>query len=377
MPSTNDTSLGIQRLHRRVIADHPYTRRNQIVSNIVKGGKCLFQGDFATCLLQVNNRSVTEEVRTPSRIKKEQKIRDTVLLQGNIYSKTILLEYTESWAARHDNSGEIFKNPAGNGQTFTLEDIENAPCALTGKELVEYAMRCTGEDDNAIFLHEVKIILARDLLGTKLEDDKVYTLFWYVSALQQASNRWVENAEEEFSNHLHASDRNTQVGIRKWFFGLLIKALLFFLEACSSKLVSLGDLSYSYSSRNKHGLEEANEDASAAKEELMAKNEELKRSNEMIKRLQRANGNCERCIGGLKASVEALERRQEELVYERDMYQSVARRVENVTRIHRVYMDSFNHFSVEAGHLQTELERQVLTNLQYIPESGFFCFVQW
>ena len=82
---TNKTAVAIQRFDRRVVADHPYTRRNQIVSNIVTGGKCLFLGDFPTFLQSEVPNNETDN-RTRSKIILEQKARDVVLLQGNIYS---------------------------------------------------------------------------------------------------------------------------------------------------------------------------------------------------------------------------------------------------------------------------------------------------
>ncbi|KAL3941246.1 MAG: hypothetical protein SGBAC_004365 [Bacillariaceae sp.] len=349
----NETfSLGIQRFHLRVVADHPYTRRSLIVSNIVKGGKCVFERDFPTGqqLPAIKN----ETKGTAESQNQEQKIQDVILLQGSIYSKTNLLQYSGTRNAIN-RYGRRFANPTKNGRTFTLGDIDSAPCSLTGKELQEYAMCCTGEDADAIFRHEIKIILANDI-GITLEDDKSYTLFWYVSKLQEASIRCVGDAEAAFTNHLQKPDRKNQISTSIYYLFhhasyFLIQSLALLLPALLSKLV-LRDLS----SNHQKAKEEAREDASAAKEELMSKTKELKRSKEVIQSLQCANGQNEKSISQLKETIQALERRQGELVNERDRYRTVVRQTQTITRIHETYMTSFTNFASEGERLQTDLE---------------------
>ncbi|KAL3941245.1 MAG: hypothetical protein SGBAC_004364 [Bacillariaceae sp.] len=286
----------------------------------------MFQGDFPTCLSVPVIKNETKG--TAESQNQEQKIQDVILLQGSIYSKTSLLLYTDTEAGRLGHSGP-FTNPTANGRTFTLGDIDSAPCTLTGKELQEYAMCCTGEDADAIFRHEIKIILANDI-GITLEDDKFYTLFWYVSKLQEASIRCVEDAEAAFTNHLNNdANRNSLIDTRKlvfeYAFSFLIQAMVLLFPA----------LVVSPDHPSMHA--EAMEDACAAKEELMVKNEELvskmeelKRRQKMIQRLQSNNRQKRRSIAVLQARNEALERGQKELVKERDKYCDEVKRVKKV-----------------------------------------------
>ncbi|CAJ1959838.1 unnamed protein product [Cylindrotheca closterium] len=314
----------IQRFDRRIIPDHRYTRRNRIVSNIVNGGKCLFLGDFPTFQEStVSNNKVT--YLEASRILQEQKMRDVVLLQGNIYSKAILLQYTSTPAGRVGRASQYCKNPTGNGKTFLVEDVQNAPFALTGKELLDYAIRSSGEDPNAIFPHEVKIILEKDL-QIKVDEETHYSLLWYVTKLESASSCWVEDADAAFNDFLNSPDRDNEfigpVELTRIFVSFFIAALLLLLPGIVSKLVLQEQPSPS-KQQHEDEVARAEEALVDAKLELEAKIEELKDYKEVIQRLHGENEQSKYSIAIWKASIEVFQKRQRELMQDRNTYRSM------------------------------------------------------
>ena len=306
--NNNGEDLSIKRFHRRVLPDHPYTHRHQIVTNIWKGGKCPFLCDFPT-------QTITEN---GVRVQQEQE-RDVVLMQGLICSKSVLLHYMGVEGTKRNHSG-YFANPTGNGKTFSMADACFAKSRVTGKELLEYAMRCSGVEANTnIFRHEVQIILRQDL-EISVEEEKEYSLFWYVSQLERASTK-VEERANSFNSRIQTPQRDNRMvattnTVKKepWelMFDLVLSYLIIFLPAILVCLHWMPPTMDDY----KVEEEEDEQDIMAAKEELRSKNKELLQSNTKNQMLEWTICKHESTIEELKAKIDALEKEQKELVKE-------------------------------------------------------------